>query len=168
MDCLRSFNILVSANSTVSAGNIATWGVAPQNYWQARETGTSIFNINGFKNVNIYSIEAVGKVQSTLGGTDNVIVQDWGWSIQIIGQAPITNGNITAAPNTFVMQEQGNNPNIQLSKFTPKMEFTTPIQSASQIIISNLSANGIGARNLLAINLSWGFNFVIKYKFEGE
>lgn len=168
MDCLRSFNLLVSANSTVGAGNITTWGVAPQNYWLARETGTSTFNINGFKNINIYSIEAVGTVTSVIGGLDQVIVQDWGWSIQIIGQPPLTNGNITAAPNTFVIQEQGINPNLQLTKYTPKMEFTSPVASATQIIISQLSAAGIGARNLAAINLSWGFNFVIKYKFEGE
>ena len=168
MDCMRSFTILVSANASVAGADITTWGAAPQNYWSARVTGTSTFNIQGFKNVNIHSIEAVGRVNSIIGAADSVLVQDWGWSLQVLGQNPIINGNITVAPNNFVMQEQGINPNMQLSKYAPKMEFQDPITSATAIRITQLAAQGIGARDLLAINLAWGFNFIVNYTYEGE
>ena len=168
MDCLRSFQIIVGSNTTVSSGDIATWGLAPQNYWLARQTGTSTFNIQGFKNINIFGIESVGTVSSVIGGADQVIVNDWAFSLTVTGINPLVGGTVTVTPNSYGLQIQGVNPFIELSRYSPKIMLEEPISSARTITITELRASGIGARNLAAINLQWAFNFVVYYKFEGE
>jgi hypothetical protein len=171
MDCLRSFSFTSTANENSVSPEIKTWVVGTNNYWLYQSTNPdSTFNVEGFKNINLYGISAVGYVSSNVTapiGT-NAIVQDWSFIIQIIGQNAVTNGNITVSPNGFSIISEDTNPNFVLSKFTPTINFKTPIQSAKQIIIKGFEALGTGAENVANINLSWGVTFNIFYKFEGE
>jgi len=169
MDCLRSFTFISSANESIVAPNIDTWGLAPQNYWLANSSaGTSTFNIQGFKNVNIHSIEASGEVSCLLNTGFSVLVNDWSFYVQINGQNPLVSGNITASPNRFSIQTQGTNPNFSLSKYNPKIEFADPIESARSIQITGFKASGIGAESLTTVNLAWNLNFVVYYSYEGD
>lgn len=168
MECLRSFILNVGGNSTVSGGNLATWGLAPQNYFIATINGLSTFNIEGFKNVNIHSVEMIGDVTSVVGGTDQAIIQDWAFSFEVLGQNPFLNGGITVTPNTFIMTRQAINPVFNLSRYNTKLSLVDPIVSASTIRINQLKASGIGARNLTQLNLQWGMTLLVKYNYEGE
>ena len=169
MDCMRSFSFLTSSNENAVAPEIKTWGLAPQNYWLFSSTNpTSTFNIQGFKNVNVHSIEAQGVVSTLITGTEGIIVNDWDWSITVNGQNPLINGNITVAPNGFSIQTQGINPTFVLGKYSPKFTFADPIQSVSSIQLTQLRASGIGAQNLANINITYAFNFIVYYTYEGE
>jgi hypothetical protein len=168
MNCLRSFILSVGGNSTVSGGNLAQWGLAPQNYYIATIDGLSTFNIEGFKNVNIHAVEMLGDVSSVVGGTDQVIVNDWSFQLEILGQNPFLNGGITVTPNTFIMQRQAINPVFTLSRYNTKLTLVDPIVSASTIRIAQLKASGIGARNITAANLQWRMTLIVYYNYEGE
>jgi len=169
MSCLRSFTFLSGANETLVAPDVKFWGLAPQNYWAAQlSAGTSTFNIQGFKNVNVHSIEAVGTVYSGLALADTALVQDWAIYLQINGQNPLISGNITAVPNRYSIVTQANAVNIGLTKYNPKFQFADPIQSVTSIQVYQMNAQGIGAQNLAQLNLSWGMNFIVYYTYEGE
>ena len=168
MDCLRSFSVVISSNSDeTSLAEITTWGVAPQNYWLYQSTNSpSTFNIQGYKNINVFKIEAIGNVNSNLG-LSTVLVQDWEFHVTVNGQNPTIGGTVNAI-NGFVMSVQNNNAEYVLSKFNPSITFKTPIQSASALIVTQLQAQGIGAKNLASLNINWNVTFNVYYKFEGE
>ena len=169
MDCMRSFSFLTSSNENAVPPEIKTWGVAPENYWEYSSTNpSSTFNIQGFKNVNVYSIEAQGVVSTLATVAQGIIVNDWDWSLTVNGQNPLINGNITAAPNGFGIFTQPLNPTFVLGKYSPKFTFADPIQSVSSIVLTQLRATGIGAQNLANINITYAFNFIVYYTYEGE
>jgi len=169
MDCLRSFSFKISGITNAGGAEIITWGVAPQNYWiYASSALSSTYTIEGFKNVNIYKIEAVGDVASGVGSLNSVIVNDWAFEVQIQGQNQAIIGKVEAAPNTFNMAIEPLNPRIILSRFNTDFEFASPIQSAKSISITKLNARGIGAQNLALLNIGWNMTFTVYYNFEGE
>jgi len=170
MDCLRSFKVTVSGNQNTTAPEAKFWGLAPQNYWSI-ETGfatTSIFNVEGFKNIDVYKIVAVGNVNSENSTSTKVLVQDFNWFVRIGGQMNILGGNITVSPNKFNMTLDNNNPVFSLAKYYPTIEFAEPVNSVKYFEVLGLQANGIGAENLTTINLSYNVSFIIYYQFEGE
>jgi len=170
MDCLRSFSFLSSANETaVTASEVNTWGASPQNYWLYSSTNAaSTFNVQGFKNVNIHKVEAVGDVACLPNTSQSILVNDWAFFVQLNGQNGAIPGNITSSPNGFSIVTEPNNPVISLSRFNTKIEFATPVQSVSSIQITKLNARGIGAQNLTSINIAWHMTFIVYYTFEGE
>jgi hypothetical protein len=171
MSCLRTFSILSSANENAVAPIIDTWGLAPNNYWVYSKIGganTSTFNIQGFKNINIHSIEAQGDVGCVPNLGNSIIVNDWSFYLVVTGQNPIVGGTITPAPNAWSIQTQSTSVNMALNKFNPRLCFDSPIQSATNIQIQGLRASGIGAENPLNINIAWTMNFIVTYSFEGE
>jgi hypothetical protein len=57
MDCLRSFSLRINTNTGLGGSDIKTWTDASlQTYWSAYNGAStnSIFNIQGFKNIDIY------------------------------------------------------------------------------------------------------------------
>lgn len=168
MECLKSFSLQVSSFSDESsASEITTWGLAPQNYWFYKSTNpSSSFNIQGFKNINIFKIEVIGNINSDLG-SNTVLVQDWQTHITITGQNATIGGNVNAT-NGFAMSVQTINPNFVLSKFNPCIEFKTPIQSASIFSLTQFQAQGIGAKNLSVLLINWNLTFNIYYNFQEE
>ena len=170
MECLKTFTVTVSGSQNVVAPEANFWGLAPENYWNS-ELGfgtTSRFNIQGFKNINIYKVKAVGSVQSTINSTNLGIVQDWTFYIKIGGNIQNIGGFVRAAPNKFSMTIENLNPNFLLDKYNRCIEFQDPITSCSFFEVLGLTAQGIGAQSLGTINLNWNITFVIYYKFEGE
>ena len=169
MDCMKSFTFVSGANENVTAPNIVTWGLAPNTYWLYQHgSGQSTFNIQGFKNINVHAIEAVGDVSSLLTGGTTVLVNDWRFLVQISGQNPQVSGNITAAPNRFSIVTQPQDPIVGLSRYQTRIDFASPIQSAKSIQIVGLTASGIAAQNPANINLAWYMTFIVYYTFEGE
>jgi hypothetical protein len=169
MDCLRSFSFRVSANTSESYPQIDTWGAAPENYWLYSSTlASSTFNVQGFKNINVYKIEAVGDISCLPNTSASVLVNDWEFYVKINGQNASIPGYITSSPNGFIMTTVPENPTVSLSKFNTKIEFLTPVQSVLSIQILKLNARGIGAENLSLVNISWHMTFIVYYNFEGE
>lgn len=167
MDCLRSFSFQSGANEVAIAPEIKVWTVGTNNFWLYNSNNTaSIFNPQGFKNINVYSIQAIGDVNSLITGANGVLVQDWYFTINVLGQNAVISSNITTGGFSIVQTDI--NPTFVLSKYNPIINFESPIQSASSFIITGFRVQGIGAENPLAINISWGITFNIYYKFEGE
>ena len=171
MDCLRWFSVTISSSASVVSPEVNFWGLAPENYWIA-QTGfsgqTSRFFIEGFKNINIYKVKAVGNVISTQNTGNLVLVENWIWFIKIGGVMQNIGGTIRQPVNKYQMLIQNKNPDFLLDKFNRTIEFMDPITSCTFFEVLGLQAQGIGAQNLTTIDLQWNMTFVIYYKFEGE
>ena len=172
MICLRSFIIRSSANDSLSGADIATWNLGGEHYWNAKlPAGSSTFSVQGFKLINIYSIEVQGIVESIFNIGQSVIINDWQFLIRVNGQNQLVSGLIyptLVTPNFYSILTQPENPEFNLSKYSPKFELSSPIQSVTSIEILGLQASGYGAESLTNINLSWAVNFIVKYNYEGE
>jgi len=170
MECLKTFTVNVAAQKTIAAPQAKFWGLAPQNYW-AVETGfssNSRFNIQGFKNINIYKIKAVGNITTYIESNSKVIVDNWSWWVKIGGKVQNIGGIVRDTPNFFTMSVETSNPNFILDKYNRTIEFEDPITSCTFFEVLGLQAFGIGSQDLNSVNLEWQFTFVIYYKFEGE
>jgi len=167
MDCLRSFSFKAQTNGAFGA-QANVWGSAPQNYWIVSSANLSTYNIDGFKNINIFKIEAIGDVTTTVGNSNKALVQDWSWIVRINGNQSTIGNNI--GTNDYSISNQINNPEIMLSKYNPKIEFIEPVTSVKSIELININASGIGAQNIATplINLNWDITFLCYYRFEGE
>jgi len=169
MECLRSFSFRAVTNGAFGA-QANLWGLAPQNYWIVSSANLSTYNIQGFKNINIFKIEVIGDVTTTVGSSNKALVQDWSWIVRINGNQSTIGNEIVQGTNDYLISNQTNNPEIMISKFNPKIEFIEPITSVTSIQLINLNASGIGAENIAGglINLNWNVTFLCYYRFEGE
>jgi len=174
MDCLKSFSFRANFNTTLSGGNIKQWVVGVnQHFWSANAGGvqSSTYNIEGFKNINVYGMDVIGSI-GTLpvpANTNGVIVNDWVIQCNISGQQPLVGGNVTASPNFYGIDATTPlNTVFPISKFSNSVKFADPIQSVKFIQLSESYATGIGYETLGTINLLYDLNFVVYYKFEGE
>ncbi len=169
MSCLNSFFFISLGNINVPVGTeFDQWGLPPQNYWAYESNAKeSTFDIQGFKNISIHRIEAVGDVGSTVNSTP-VIVNDWNFIIEVGGNNQLIGSKINTTVNDFGIATQAINPVISLSRWKSDINFPSPILSAKYIKIIKLQASGIGVENLSTINLKWNVNFVVYYSFEGE
>ena len=155
----------MSGSVTPVSPNVEIWG--PGFNFLAKTTGSgSGFAIQGFKNINIYKIEAVGRVESLFGAT-NCLVEDWGLFCQVVGQSPIIGGSLST-PNNFGMSLQTVSPQFCLSKYNPSICFESPISSATLFACNQINAQGIHAEDPTTVGIGWNINFVIYYDFEGE
>ena len=167
MKCLRSFNFVAQNNITFSGSDVEIWANGTNNYWAVKKSGTSTFFIQGFKNVDIYSITAIGDVLS-FGTASSAIVQNWGFILQINGKVPLISGGVTSSPNYFGIQPPADTPFVTLNKYYPKIEYSDPVRSVSSIEIGLISASGIGPESLTGVNLDWNISFTVQYLYEGE
>lgn len=166
MDCLRSFFVTLSRNSTYSTAgvNVKTWTNLPNTFFTVQEsTLNATFNVQGFKNVNIHGFKMVGQVSSPLLG-DSVIVNDWVFGLVFNGQPPILGGTII--PNTWAANTSS--PTWNVSKYIPSITFESPIVSVQSFTIGTFTANGYGVETLGNVSLAIGITFEILYTFEGE
>jgi hypothetical protein len=167
MDCLRSFSLNIRGTETSIAPETTFWSVGTQHFFSYQSTNLqSQFQIQGFKNINIYKIEVVGNISNN-PPLNTGIIQDWSVGIQITGDNSIIGGNITS-PNGFGLIQQTVNPVFVINKFYPFINFNSPINSGKFFTILNLYAQGIGSQNLLSLNIGWDLTFTIYYLFEGE
>jgi hypothetical protein len=171
MDCLKSFSFRVATNGNYTTG-FKQWTVGLNNHYFAFTTGavSSRYNIQGFKNIDVYGIDCVGTIQTLpnapLGG---VIVEDWAMDVFINGQQPLVGGNVTASPNFYSIDATtGNNNEFVLSKYNNSVKLVSPIKSVQYIELQSTQATGYGWQTLNDINIYWDLNFIVYYKFEGE
>ena len=172
MDCLRSFNFSIANQSNyTTAMGFLPWAVGSQNFWtlDILDPSGSKYNIEGFKNINIFKIQITGDINSTPQNAPfNCIVQNWSIGLEIVGQNSSSAGSVLSSPNPFTMIAQPINPFFRLSKFQSSIEFETPIQSAKEINIKNLFADGIANNSVISAQIGYVINFTIFYKYEGE
>jgi len=173
MDCLRSFN-LYSQNTfapNYTGPEVKTWTTGTQIFWSFSHIGQlSTFNIQGFKNVNVYGIELIGNVGTNVAApSGGCIPTDWYLQIQVNGFVPIIGGSVVASPNFYNLSTAQSNVQLfNLGRFNSKFMLASPIESVSSIAINDLTANGTGGETLLNLNIQSVFNIVVYYKYEGE
>jgi len=172
MDCLRNFSLTINAfnNYTAASGDFTVWG-GPLNF-SIVDTRSSIFEIQGFKNINIFGVDMVGNISSAYGPaprTLNANVKDYEISVLLNGSIPLPIGLI-GATNTFPIIL--NNTPIQqtsvLSKYKPFVKFESPIQSVKSITLENLKIFGDHVQNAGQVNMGYTLQFVFYYQYEGE
>ena len=172
MDCLRSFNFSIANQSNYGAAQgFLYWQIGTQHFWTLDSSSAvgSKYVIEGFKNINIFKIEITGDINSSPQFSPfQCIVQNWSLGFEVIGQNSSSVGTVLAAPNPFSMIDQPTNPFIRLSKFQPSVTFETPIQSAKEIIIKNLFADGIANQTPASAEIGYIINFTVFYNYEGE
>ena len=173
MDCLKSFNFTIANQSNYGAAQgFLYWQIGAQHFWTldtSAITASSTYNIQGFKNINIFKIEITGDFNSSPQFAPyQCIIQNWNISLQIEGQNSQSTGNVLAAPNDFGLVEQSLNPAFRFSKFQNSVSFESPIQSAKKIIVNRIFADGIANQSLLSAQIGYVVNVTVFYKYEGE
>lgn len=168
MKCFRSFTIVSRDAGSFSGADIDTWSIGTQNFWQVTRLGTSTFVLQGFKNVDVYSIEATGEFFTQLSSGNSAIVNNWSFTVQINGKVPLISGFVNSAPNELSMKPPAETPFVQLSRYNSKIKYSEPIRSVSSIQLAGIRAQGIGNENLTDISLDWNVTFLVKYLYEGE
>jgi hypothetical protein len=170
MNCIQSFSFTSSANDNFVAPDLLAW-TAPGGmpYFQVDKNYISTFNIQGFKNVNIFGVDVIGDFQPLITTVNPAIVSDWQIRMRLNGQMPLISGNITAAPNGWSLTQGIPQSQIfTLSRFKTSFKLESPIQSVTSIQLDNLKINGIGPNSLLTVNVSWNLQFIVYYQYEGE
>ena len=172
MDCMRSFNFIIANQSNYGAAQgFLYWQIGTQHFWTldiSSATGSK-YNIEGFKNINIFKIEITGDINSSPQFAPfQCIVQNWSLGLEVVGQNSTSAGRVLAAPNVFSMAEQPINPFFRLSKFQSSIDFESPIQSAREINIKNLFVDGIANQTVLSAQIGYIINVTVYFKYEGE
>jgi hypothetical protein len=173
MDCLRSFNITIAQQANWPAPQFKSWSVGAQHFWLLDNSvalgNGSKYNIQGFKNINIFKIEVTGEFYSSaLPVNVSAITNNWNVWFYVDGLNSTSVGNIQAAPNPFGMLEFATQPLVSLSKFQNSIVFETPIQSAKNIEMTKIYAEGIADESLISAQLAYVFTVTVFYKYEGE
>jgi hypothetical protein len=168
MDCLRSFTITIDQNRTFTntTNQIKNWGAAGNYHWVVVQQASSVFTIEGFKRIDLYGIEMVGYIQTTLGPNDGGIVEDYAFKIGLSGQTPLVSGSVQAAPNDWAI-----NPEVGqyfLGKYNNKISFESPFSGVTGIGFSELKVQGNNGETLNSLNLDINLVFKFLYKFDGE
>ncbi len=170
MDCLRSFNFTLAtqANWTVANG-FKHWQIGTQHFWllaQSSATG-AIYTIQGFKNINVFKIEINGDWYSAaLPVGVSALTNNWSFGFLVNGQNSAGVGNVSTP--LFGMVETANNPYVVLSKFQNSVSFESPIQSAKEIKLFNVYAEGIADESIISAQLGYTMLVTVYYKYEGE
>lgn len=171
MDCLRSFSFRVDTNTNLSGGNVKQWTTSAGQHFFSVNAGTaSTYNIQGFKNVNVYGVDCIGTIQTlTNAPTGGVIVNDWSIDFLISGQQPLIGGGVTTSPNYYgIDATTPTNRIFSLSKFNNSVKLASPIQSVNFVQLGATYASGFGYQTLNDVNLYWNLDFIVYYRFEGE
>lgn len=175
--CNNSFAIRIQGASTVAAGNpftsVRTWGTAGQYYFSLDFTpasGSSIYDIGGFKNVNIYGLGVVGYVSGYANSANKcAVVNDWSINVAINGNPPLISGK-TSPINDGYGITTGGVPltRYNLSKYQNSIMLSDPITSVKSIAFNSFYVQGIGAEFLNEIELYYDLNYTFYYRYEGE
>lgn len=172
MDCLRSFSLSVNQNFNFVAPQFNSWNVLGTNLPWTVEAGLSNFpalfsdfNIQGFKNIDLYGISMIGNCYPTNAPPSNEgLVNDWSVNLTLTGNPPFIGGNF--GNNGFGFIQGGKD--ITLTKYQNIYTLADPVKSVTQIQISFFRASGFQFQNSAAIDLTFDFSLIVYYKFEGE
>lgn len=171
MECLRSFTLNINDNFvfTSASGDLVEWNsvgtIKPWVVFRADSFTKSVFNVQGFKNIEVYGLSLVGIVRPTRSiPSNNALVEDWGVSVILDGRTPLINGFF--GTNSFGVVQGANN--VFLSKDQNEYKLIDPIQSVKTITIEALSASGIQNENTTSVDLAFNVSVIVYYKYEGE
>jgi hypothetical protein len=165
MDCLRQFQFGFSNQKTYSTAgsSFVGWATGTTNNWMVESGDITDFNVQGFKNINLYGIKMQSYVQAPILGNYG-ITEDFSWNLKLTGEKPSISGVFgTNSYNAVLLPID-----VTLSKNQNTIIFSEPIMSLQKIQISNFVAQGYGNNSLLNITLDLVANFYFLYKFEGE
>lgn len=171
MDCLRSFTLNIRQVGTFSGASVKTWFVGAQEFWACNISGQSRFNIQGFKNIDLYAIKATGNVYTQIAAlTGGVNVEDWSFDMLLEGNMPLVSGSIdTTLPNFWnIAQGVPAARTFAISKHTNEINFADPIKSLKFINFQNLLTQGTGGQTSGIVSLDYDLSFTFFYKYEGE
>ena len=166
MECLNQFSFWAakSTNFTAASGTFSPYAVGTDNAWIVSSgINSSIFQVEGFKNINLYGVKLISSVQSSIAGNKG-IVENYDLQILINGTEPQIGGK-------FSVNDWGITQDITLltlGKYANEVNFTEPIQSVKSIRVNVFSAQGYSAQSLISIDLDIIFQLYFYYKFEGE
>jgi len=174
-NCMRSFQLTIGQSFTVTNTlnqSVKTWGTPGQYFWSTTFTANSdisIYDLQGFKNVNIYGVQINGSVIGGHGGSKAAVVTDWAFNIAINGTPPLISGEKRTSPNGWGLTTTGSGiTSYYLSKNNNLITLADPITSVKSISFNSIDAQGIGAEFLSEVQLYYSFNFTFYYKYEGE
>lgn len=171
MECLRSFNLNIRQVTTATGSNVKTWTVGSQEFWSARISGISRFDIEGFKNIDLYKIKIVGDVYTQIAsGIGGVIVEDWAFDLFLEGQMSLVSGKINTSTTNYwnIITGSPESKTFTISKNTNEIIFDDPVKSLKYINFQNLTTQGYGGQTTGTVSLDWNLAFVFYYKYEGE
>ena len=168
MSCYRSFAINISQNRTFTntTNQIKMWGVVGNYHWSVVQQGSSVYNIQGYRRIDLYGIEMLGNIQTTLGPNDGGIVSDYAFQIGVGGQVPLVSGSVQVSPNDWAINQ--NAAQFDLGKYTNKICFESPFQGCTSIGFNQLKIQGQNGETLNSLNLDIDLQFKFLYKFDGE
>jgi hypothetical protein len=169
MDCLRSFTLNINQNFIFSNTEFTEWNttgtILPWTMFDGGISRFSVFNIIGFKNIDVYGVSLVGIVYPLLAPAQRqALVQDWGVEIGLGGNPALIGGSFG---NNSFLASQGNS-SVFLSKYQNEYKLASPIKSVKDVTISALTASGIQNESGVSVDLAWEVNIIVYYKFEGE
>ena len=173
--CMKSFQLQIGQSFTVTNTlnqSIKTWGTVGQYFWSTSflaNSDISVYNIQGFKNIDIYGVKMLGNVTGGHGGVKCAVVTDWGFNISLDGTPPLISGIKSTSPDGWGLKSLP--PDIltfPLSKTANSIMLSDPITSVKSISFNYMDAQGIGAEFLNQVQLYYALNFTFYYKYEGE
>lgn len=169
MECLRSFNIRINQAATFSAPDSKSWNIGSITYFSVEKVANSTFDIQGFKNIDLYQIDVTGYVQTQTGAAlGNCIVNDWAFELFLDGQNPLVSGVVNPVPDFWSLDVDNNSAkSVRISKFNNSIKLTDPVKSLKKIDFARLLAVGEACTGPNP-SLEWSLNFVFYYKYEGE
>lgn len=170
MECLNSFTIGIRQQSTFSGADVKTWLLGVQDYWAVDIIRTSTFNIQGFKNIDLYGIKMTGDVQTQVGAaTGGVVVDDFGFDIYVDGSLPLISGAVDPGVNFWNLEVSNvGAKTFRLSRNQNEINFAAPIKSVKYFNFERLVAQGVAAQTAGTISLDYDLTFTFYYKYEGE
>ena len=173
--CMQSFSLKIAQNTIASSaiGACRTWGTIGQYFFScgfSPSGANSFYNIEGFKNIDIYGMQVVGSVTGNPGNATKCgLVTDWQLLIGLDGNPPLVSGSKTASPDGFNLITSGTSLTYyHLGKYANILTFQDPLKSVKQIVFAALYAQGNGAEFLNEVALSYTLTFTFFYKYEGE
>jgi hypothetical protein len=170
MSCIKSYSFVSTGNPTVTTPQLVSWLTGVQNSF-VYDSGSSTSNyiISGFKNVNVHGVKIVGDVGGRADSGNGAIIDDWAFTIRIRGEVPLISGNVLTSPNFFnITTASPSSEFFTLSKYNPSVEFADPFQSVKNIELSSFGLSGHSQQTPGTVELSWNFQFIVYYTYEGE
>ena len=173
MDCLRSFTQEIElAGLTLASLNpsISSWGTVNNYHYSAVCTfsagaGVCSFRPQGFKNIDVYGIKVTGLIISDPSSlTLGAIIQNWGLAVNLTGTYAQLSGVYTNQSQTVLQ----NPVSIYLDRYSPEINFASPIKSLNNVSIQNLFIQANNGQLNTDIALAGGIQLTTYYKFEGE
>jgi hypothetical protein len=167
MDCYNQFQFYIAQQRTFSTADstYSSWSDSLNQGWVVRsDLNTSVFKVQGFKNINLHGVKMVANIQSGIATANKGIVDDYKFFIELTGQTPSISGEFTT--NGYGITTNTND--VFIGKYNNEMMFAEPIKSCTEIRIHEFQAQGYVPANSNSLTLSLFVQFYFYYKFEGE